>query len=306
MIYCYQLILALLLVLLAKGVYAIYLSNMNNYLALIRFDKQIGTLLLLWPALIGLWVAEKGNPELSIVAIFSLGTVLMRSAGCIINDLADRDIDPFVARTRNRPLASGKISIKQAMCMFILLIISAFCLVLLLNLFTILLSVSALLLAILYPFTKRYTYYPQVILGLAFAWPVLMAFTAVRNDLPVEAIWLYLAMVCWIIAFDTQYAMVDKADDLKIGVKSTAIVFQEWDKLIIGCLQAVSLIGLYCLGLYLQLGIYYYCGLFLASVCLCYQQYLLKDRLPEKCFRAFLNNNYFGMAIFLGLFMDSF
>ncbi|MES9935352.1 MAG: 4-hydroxybenzoate octaprenyltransferase [Sedimenticola sp.] len=276
-------------------------ERLKRYAALIRFDRPIGTLLLLWPALWALWIAGEGNPRWEVVVIFLLGTFLMRSAGCAINDYADRNIDGHVERTRNRPVASGLVSPKEALAVFAVLSLIAFGLVLLLNWQTVLLSFVALALAAVYPFMKRYTHLPQLVLGMAFAWAVPMAFMALTENVPPNAWLLYIATVIWALVYDTQYAMVDREDDLKIGVKSTAILFGEYDVAMILLLQ-VSMLGVMVLvGVKEELTLFYYLGLAVAAMLVVYQLTLIRKRDPAGCFKAFLNNNYFGMAVFLGL-----
>ncbi|MET0102159.1 MAG: 4-hydroxybenzoate octaprenyltransferase [Sedimenticola sp.] len=276
-------------------------ERLKRYAALIRFDRPIGTLLLLWPALWALWIAGEGNPRWEVVVIFLLGTFLMRSAGCAINDYADRKIDGHVERTRNRPVASGLVSPKEALGVFAVLSLIAFGLVLLLNWQTVLLSFVALALAAVYPFMKRYTHLPQLVLGMAFAWAVPMAFMALTENVPPNAWLLYIATVIWALVYDTQYAMVDREDDLKIGVKSTAILFGEYDVAMILLLQ-VSMLGVMVLvGVKEELTLFYYLGLTVAAMLVVYQLTLIRKRDPAGCFKAFLNNNYFGMAVFLGL-----
>ncbi|MES9869336.1 MAG: 4-hydroxybenzoate octaprenyltransferase [Sedimenticola sp.] len=276
-------------------------ERLKRYAALIRFDRPIGTLLLLWPALWALWIAGEGNPRWEVVVIFLLGTFLMRSAGCAINDYADRNIDGHVERTRNRPVASGLVSPKEALGVFAVLSLIAFGLVLLLNWQTVLLSFVALALAAVYPFMKRYTHLPQLVLGMAFAWAVPMAFMALTENVPPNAWLLYIATVIWALVYDTQYAMVDREDDLKIGVKSTAILFGEYDVAMILLLQ-VSMLGVMVLvGVKEELTLFYYLGLAVAAMLVVYQLTLIRKRDPAGCFKAFLNNNYFGMAVFLGL-----
>ncbi|WP_455223263.1 4-hydroxybenzoate octaprenyltransferase [Kaarinaea lacus] len=272
------------------------------YFALLtRFDKPIGTFLLLWPTLWALWIAGEGKPDVYVTIVFLLGVTLMRAAGCIINDYADRNIDGLVARTQHRPLATGKISEKQALMVFTGICLVAFCLVLTMNWLTISLSFVAVVLAILYPFMKRHTYMPQAFLGLAFGWAVPMAFSAQTNSLP-DVTWLLLtATVLWATAYDTMYAMVDREDDLQIGVRSTAILFGDADKLIIGVIQGTFVLTMMIIGGKLDLGMYYYLGLSVATGLLLYQQYLIRDREPDQCFKAFLNNNWVGLAIFAGI-----
>lgn len=274
------------------------------YAQLMRLNKPIGILLLLWPTLFALWLAAEGKPDFFIVAIFVMGVVVMRSAGCVINDIVDRSFDKHVRRTAHRPVAIGIIKPKQALICFVVLSFIAFLLVFQLNFLTIQLSFGALLLALIYPYMKRYTHLPQVFLGAAFAFAIPMAFAAVTNQITPLAWVLFFAMLCWIVAYDTQYALVDKEDDLKIGVKSTAILFGNWDKLIIACLQCLTVIILSILGYYYGFGVRYFLGIGVATVLIFYQQYLIKERQPEKCFRAFLNNNLFGAALFLGLLLE--
>ncbi|WP_244904624.1 4-hydroxybenzoate octaprenyltransferase [Cellvibrio sp. PSBB023] len=269
-----------------------------------RMDRPIGTLLLLWPTLWALWLAAEGVPSLKNLLIFTLGVIVMRAAGCVINDFADRKIDGSVARTKDRPLATGAISSREAIGLFIGLCLLAFVLVLMTNLLTIELSVGGLLLAFCYPFMKRHTHLPQVVLGAAFAWGVPMAYAAEAGSLH-ENIWLiYLAVVLWTVAYDTFYAMVDRDDDLKIGVKSTAILFGEQDRLMTAILQILSLYALILVGDRFALGLLYYLGLAVAGGLFAYQQWLIRFRAREACFKAFLNNNWVGVAIFVGVATD--
>jgi 4-hydroxybenzoate polyprenyltransferase len=275
------------------------------YLQLIRFNRPIGTYLLLWPTLWALWFAAEGLPDLHILLIFSLGVFVMRSAGCAINDFADRKIDGHVKRTKDRPLATGKITPKEALMVFAVLSLIAFILVLQLNLATILLSTVALLLAASYPFTKRYHSLPQAHLGAAFAWAVPMAFTAVTGDTPPLIAWLlFITTLLWTTAYDTLYGMVDRDDDIKLGMKSSAILFADKDKLIVGILQAFTIILLLLIGYLASRGGLYYLGVTTATGLFVYQQQLIKDREPQACFKAFLNNHWFGMIVFIGLALD--
>jgi 4-hydroxybenzoate polyprenyltransferase len=282
---------------------ALKIVHAKQYYLLMRMDKPIGTLLLLWPSLWSLWIAAKGIPDPLILLVFCLGVFIMRSAGCVINDFADRKVDNQVQRTQHRPLTSGKVTSQEALSLFFYLILIALVLVLLLNLLTILLSLVALVLAVIYPFMKRFTHYPQVVLGMAFSWSIPMAFAAITEQIDPIAWWLYILTITWIIAYDTMYAMVDREDDLKVGIKSTAIIFARADKLIILSLQLITLIGLSIVGSQLAMGLFYYLGLIAASGFALYQQWLIKDREPAKCFQAFLNNNWFGMSIFIGIFI---
>jgi len=281
------------------------LDRLRQYALLMRLDKPIGIFLLLWPTLWALWLASQGRPDPLVTAVFVLGVVLMRSAGCVINDYADRHIDPQVARTRQRPLAAGRVTAKEALALFAALTLAAFGLVLLLNRLTILLSLVALPLAATYPFMKRYTHLPQVHLGVAFGWAVPMAFAAQTGEFPPAAAWLLLvAVVLWALAYDTMYAMVDREDDIRVGVKSTAILFADADRAIIGAIQATLMLTLVLVGHKLDMGGPYYMGLAVATVLALYQQYLIRDRVPQTCFRAFLNNNWLGAAVFAGIFLN--
>lgn len=274
-----------------------------NFALLCRLDKPIGTYLLLWPTLWALWLASSGKPDLSILLIFIGGVFLMRSAGCVINDYADRKIDGKVNRTQNRPIATGKILPKQALILFTILCIMAFALVLMLNWLAIGLSLVAIVLAAIYPFMKRYTYMPQAFLGLAFGWSVPMAYAAQSNSLP-EAAWLLLtATVLWATAYDTIYAMIDREDDLQLGVKSTAILFGEADKLIIGVIQGTFVLTLLIVGSKLELSGVYYLSILVAVGLMGYQHKLIKDREPDQCLKAFLNNHWIGATIFTGIFL---
>ncbi len=271
------------------------------YWQLMRMDRPIGSLLLLWPTLWALFLAAEGFPDWRVLIVFCLGVLLMRSAGCVINDFADRKVDGYVKRTKNRPLPAGLVSAKEAVSLFLLLAGLSFILVLTMNRLTILLSFVGLVLAFIYPFMKRYTHLPQLFLGLAFSWSIPMAWAAQANDLP-GLVWVLFAInALWTIAYDTQYAMVDRDDDLSIGVKSTAILFGDNDKRIIGILQLVTLIMLTGVGVSYQFGAVYYLSLLLAGGLFIYQQYLIRNRERMPCFHAFLNNNYVGMVIAFGI-----
>jgi len=281
------------------------LEKLKLYAELIRLNRPIGIYLLLWPTLWALWFAAKGIPDIKILIVFSLGVAIMRSAGCAINDYADRHIDLHVARTKDRPITSGKITAKEALGVFAVLILIAFLLALQLNQSTILLSIVALILAATYPFMKRYHHFPQVHLGAAFAWAVPMSYTAItQNPPPLDAWLLFIAAMFWTTAYDTQYGMVDREDDLKIGVKSTAILFGQYDNIINGTLQVLSLILITVVGILNQRGMIFYTSVLVASGFIIYQQYLTKDREPAKCLQAFLNNNWLGMIIFIGIALD--
>ena len=277
---------------------------LHAYGQLMRLDRPIGILLLLWPTLWSLWLAARGMPSLKNLLIFSLGCVLMRSAGCVINDYADRHFDGRVKRTRLRPLATGLVSPGEALLLFAALCVFAFMLVLMTNTLTLQLSFGGLLLAIIYPFMKRITHMPQVVLGAAFAWSIPMAFAAESAGLD-RSIWLvYLAVVLWALVYDTFYAMVDREDDLKIGVKSTAILFADADRAITAILQALFLLAMVLVGRRFEFHLYYFSSLLAVALLFGYQQWLIRDRKPEPCFRAFLNNNYVGLAIFIGILAE--
>lgn len=279
-------------------------ANIPALLQLIRFDKPIGTLLLLWPTLWALWIAAQGIPDYRLLAIFIAGTFLMRSAGCIANDLADRDVDGSVQRTQQRPLVTGSVSVKEAQTLFVLLCLAAFGLVLLTNTLTVKLSVIGLLLAATYPFMKRFTYWPQLVLGAAFSWAIPMAFAAQLEALPSTLWLLYIANLLWTMVFDTQYAMVDRDDDLKVGIKSTAILFGDADRLIIAAMQGLCLLALLMAGLRFGLGLSYYLSLVVVAALFGYHQYLIRERDRAACFRAFRHNNWVGLVIFLGIALD--
>ena len=276
-------------------------QRIYQYSLLARLNKPIGIFLLLWPTLWALWIAAEGVPDLGVLTVFVLGVVLMRSAGCVINDYADREIDPRINRTKNRPIAAGRVSPDEAMLLFMALCFSAFLLVLTMNTFTILLSLGGVLLAGIYPFMKRYTHMPQIVLGMAFGWSVPMAFAAQTNSVPKIAWLIYVVTVLWAVIYDTMYAMADRMDDLKIGVKSTAILFGDADRVIIGILQAMMLFSLYLIGEQAQLGDGYNIAVLLAAVLMVYQQYLIRYRQPSLCISAFLNNNWLGLVIFVGI-----
>jgi len=284
--------------------YQFVIDRLEQYTLLIRLDRPIGSLLILWPTLWALWIAARGWPDPLVLFVFVSGVFLMRSAGCAINDFADRKIDPHVARTSQRPLATGRVSPKEALAVFATLSVAAFMLVLLMNELTIYMSFVGVALAASYPFMKRYHYMPQVHLGAAFGWAAPMAFTAQANEITAITWLIFMATVLWATAYDTMYAMADREDDLKIGVKSTAILFAEADKLIIGLLQALLILNLILIGTSAELGLFYFLGLTAASGFSIYQQYLIKDREPIKCFHAFLNNNWFGFCVFVGIFVD--
>jgi 4-hydroxybenzoate polyprenyltransferase len=275
-----------------------------DFIQLTRMDKPIGVYLLLWPTLWALWIAGEGRPSLANLGIFVAGVVLMRAAGCVINDFADRKVDGHVKRTEARPLVSGKISSKEALVFFAVLVGISFVLVLCTNAQTIGLSVGGLILAASYPFMKRYTYYPQVVLGMAFSWGMLMAFTAETGELPAAAWLLWIANLLWTVAYDTYYAMTDRDDDLRIGVKSTAILFGAADRLIIVILQGLALACLLLAGARFDLGGWFHAGLAVAALCFVWQWWHSRERERMACFRAFLHNHWVGLAIFVGIVLD--
>lgn len=279
-------------------------SRLKEYALLLRLHRPIGTLLLLWPVLWALWIAADGRPSASVFVVFVAGTVLMRSAGCAINDYADRDFDPHVERTRDRPLAAGRVSPREALVLFAVLSLVAFGLVLTMNRLTILMSFAGAALAASYPFMKRHTHLPQFHLGMAFGWGVPMVYAAQTGGLPVEAWLLFAATISWAVAYDTAYAMVDRDDDLKIGVKSTAILFGRADRAMIALFHALALGLLAVVGARVGLGLTYYMGLVAAAGFAIYQQWLIRDRARDACFQAFLNNNRLGAVIFVALALD--
>ena len=277
-------------------------EKLKLYWRLARLDKPVGWLLLLWPTLWALWIAADGHPRPAIVAIFVLGVITMRAAGCVINDIFDRDLDPLVERTRTRPLASGAVTVREALVIFFLLLTIAFGLVLLLNRQTVWLAVVGAAIAASYPLAKRFTNLPQVYLGVAFSWGIPMAFTAQDSRLIPLAWWLLGTNLLWTVAYDTMYAMADRPDDLKAGIKSSAIMFGRFELVINALLQAITLLSLALMGLYLGFGVIFYLGLGAAALTAVYQLYLCKDRDRQQCFKAFLNNIWFGGFVFVGLF----
>ena len=279
-------------------------DKFKQYLLLIRLNRPIGIFLLLWPTLWGLWIASEGFPNTKILLVFLFGVFLMRSAGCILNDIIDKDFDKFVARTQNRPLASDKLSSIEAFIVAISLIFIAFLLVLTTNALTVQLSFVAIILAGTYPFLKRHTYLPQFFLGLTFGWSIPMAFAATTNSIPKIAWLLLIANILWAVVYDTIYAMIDREDDLKIGIKSTAILFDDADRFIIGLIQSLVLIALIVIGQQASLNTIYYFSLIIGGCLFLYQLYLIRNRDPKKCMQAFLNNNWFGLVVFIGLFIN--
>ena len=280
------------------------MQRLTLYEKLMRLDKPIGTLLLLWPTLWALWIASAGQPGWMMAWIFCLGTLLMRSAGCVMNDLADRNFDAHVKRTRERPLAAGLVSVKEALWLAAIVTLAAFCLVLTLNKFAIALSFVALALAASYPFTKRFLSVPQAYLGVTFGFGIPMAFAAASNDLPPLCGWLLLANIFWVLAYDTEYAMVDRDDDLKIGIKTSAILFGRYDVATVMLCYAAMLAVLVLIGMKLQFGLYYYLGLGAAGMLMLYHYTLIRGRSREGCFKAFLHNNWVGGVIFAGIAAD--
>ncbi len=279
-------------------------ERLRQYALLMRLHKPIGFLLLLWPMLWALWIAAAGHPDTRVLVVFVLGVVLMRSAGCVINDYADRNIDPHVRRTRERPIAAGRVTPREALVLFAVLCLMSFMLVLLMNRLTVLLSLVGALLAVTYPFSKRYTHLPQVYLGAAFGWAVPMVCAAQTGTVTVVAWLIFIANVLWATVYDTMYAMVDREDDLGIGVKSTAILFGTADRALIGLLQLLLMLAFLWVGYLAHLGFWYQVGLAIAAGFAIYQQYLIRGREPGQCFQAFLNNNWFGAAVFVGIAAD--
>jgi len=279
-------------------------SRLRDYIALMRLDKPIGIFLLLWPALWALLIAAQGRPDTRIVVVFVLGVVVMRSAGCVMNDYADRDFDRYVSRTKDRPLTAGRISPRAALVLFGVLCLLGLGLVLLLNTLTLVLSLGGVLLAVIYPFMKRVTHLPQVVLGTAFGWAVPMAFAAQTGTVPQVGWLMFTATVLWATVYDTMYAMVDRQDDIALGLKSTAILFGNADRALIGVLQVMVLVCLVMIGFQAKLGMIYYTGVAVGGALFVYQQRLIRFRERDDCFRAFLNNNWFGLAVFLGILVD--
>ncbi len=278
-----------------------WIERISLYEKLMRLDKPIGILLLLWPTLWALWISSHGHPNWIIVWIFTLGTVLMRSAGCVMNDYADRNFDPHVERTKHRPLAAGLVSKKEALILASTLSLAAFLLIVRLNKLTILLSFAALFLAISYPFTKRFFAMPQAYLGIAFGFGIPMSFAAQTGSVPAVAWALLAANIFWAIAYDTEYAMVDRDDDIKIGIKTSALTFGKYDVLAVMLCYAATLGMLAAIGWWLRLGWIYFAGLAVAAGIATYHFTLIHRRERDKCFKAFLHNNWFGAAVFAGV-----
>jgi 4-hydroxybenzoate polyprenyltransferase len=274
------------------------------YGRLIRLERPIGTLLLLWPTLWALWIAGEGHPRPDVFTVFVLGVFLMRSAGCAINDFADRAIDPHVSRTRDRPLASGQVSPVEALLLAAGFSLIALGLVSTMNRLTVLMALGGGFLAATYPFLKRFTSLPQIYLGVAFGWGVPMAFAAQTGAVPRVGWLLFIAVIIWAVIYDTMYAMVDRDDDRRIGVRSSAILFGDADRQIIGALQVLFVLAMLMAGRQVGLGGWYYAGLVVAAGLFAWQQYVIRDRAPAACFRAFLNNNLVGLAVFVGIVLD--
>ncbi len=279
-------------------------ATLGDYARLIRLDRPIGAWLLLWPTLWALWLAASGHPNEHAFIVFSLGVVLMRSAGCAINDFADRRFDRHVMRTAERPLAAGRVGPVEALLIFAILSMLAFALVLTLDRLTIELSLVGAGLTIVYPFLKRFFPLPQVWLGAAFSWSIPMAFAAASGEIPRLGWLLFVAGLLWTVVYDTMYAMVDREDDLKLGIRSSAILFGDADRIVIAALQAMVLVALWLAGEQAHLGRWFHLALGLGAALFAWQQWLIRERVPRECFRAFLNNNWFGLVIFLGIALD--
>ena len=278
---------------------------MNPYFRLMRLDKPVGIYLLLWPTLWALFLAADGWPSIELIGIFVAGVVLMRSAGCVINDYADRKIDHLVERTKHRPITSGEISPSKALLLFSGLILTAFGLVLLTNSLTVKLAFIAAFLATLYPFTKRWTHLPQLVLGASFAMSVPMAFSATIGDVPISAWWIFVAALIWTVIYDTMYAMSDREEDLKIGVKSTAILFAQYDRIILAGLQIGLIIVLLKISEIFEMSVFYDISVIFSAILMIYHQFLIKNRKKKACFQAFLHNNYIGWVIFIGIVLST-
>ena len=280
------------------------MDRLVQYALLARMHQPIGSLLLLWPTLWALWIAAAGRPDPAVVLVFVVGVFVMRSAGCVMNDIADREIDPHVRRTRNRPIASGRVTPREALAVFAALCLVGLGLVLTLNRLALLYSFAAVALAASYPFMKRWTYLPQVYLGVAFGWGIPMAFAALANEVPPLAWLLLTGVVAWAVAYDTMYAMVDREDDVRVGVKSSAILFGDADRFFVGASQVAVLVVLVLAGRQAGLGALYTTATAAGALLFLYQQYLIRDREPAACFKAFLNNNWVGAVVFAGIVAD--
>ncbi|MBY6187361.1 4-hydroxybenzoate octaprenyltransferase [Marinobacter hydrocarbonoclasticus] len=280
---------------------AVLQGRFDAYWRLARLDRPIGTFLLMWPALAALWLAADGLPDPFVLGVFFVGVWLMRANGCIINDFADRKLDGHVERTKSRPLASGEISAKEALALFGVVGLICYALVLQLNALTVKLAYVGIVLTIIYPFTKRFLPAPQMFLGIVWSWSIPMAFAAQTGEVPTLAWYLFAANWCWTVAYDTMYGMVDREDDLKVGIRSSAIWFGRWDRVWVGLFQIATLVLLFGIGLRLSLGWVYQLGLLGMAGYFVYQQYLIRDRQREACFKAFLNNNWAGLVLFLAV-----
>lgn len=276
-------------------------DGVPGYAQLMRIDKPIGTFLLLWPTLWGLWFAARGLPPITILLIFVAGVILMRSAGCVINDIVDRKWDGDVVRTKGRPLVTGLVKLREAKLLALVLCFFSLLCVLFLNRLTIFMAIIGLFLTLLYPYMKRITYWPQLILGIAFSWGVLMAYTAVTHNLSWEATELFLIALVWTVSYDTIYAMVDRPDDIRIGIKSTAVKLQHYDVIFVNVLHGLVLVGLFLFAKSQKLNYLFYVAWVIAVGLAVYQWWLIKEREPQKCFQAFLNNHWFGAVIFFGI-----
>ncbi|GAA4893029.1 4-hydroxybenzoate octaprenyltransferase [Ferrimonas pelagia] len=283
---------------------AVMQSRLDAYWRLARLDRPIGTLLLLWPAMSGLWLAAGGVPDPFVAVVFFVGVWLMRANGCIINDYADRHLDRHVQRTRHRPLASGEISSKEALMLFALVGLVCYALVLQLNAMTVKLAYVGIVLTVIYPFTKRFLPAPQMFLGIVWSWSIPMAFAAQTGSVPTLVWYLFAANWCWTVAYDTMYGMVDREDDLKVGIRSSAIWFGRWDRHWIGLFQFLTLLLLTGIGLRLSLGVIYGLGLVGMAGLFVYQQRLIRARQREACFQAFMNNNWAGALLFTAIVLD--
>ncbi len=275
--------------------------QLRNYVQLMRLDKPIGVWLLLWPTLWALWIAGKGHPDAGVFLVFIVGVIVMRSAGCVLNDFADRNIDPYVERTRTRPIASGAVAPMEAITLFVALALVAIGLAAMLNRPAQVLAIIAAGLTVVYPFIKRFVSIPQFVLGAAFGWAVPMAFAAQTGEAPQIAWLVFGTALIWAVIYDTFYAMVDREDDLKVGVKSTAILFGDADLFVIGGLQLLMLTALVFIGNMAELGIWYFGAIGVAAIIMAYHQWLARDRKPSACFQVFLHNHYIGMIIFIGI-----
>ncbi|MFL2527588.1 MAG: 4-hydroxybenzoate octaprenyltransferase [Candidatus Azotimanducaceae bacterium] len=275
------------------------------YIKLMRIDKPIGSLLLLWPTLTALWIASQGQPPIELIVIFILGTFVMRSAGCVINDFADRNFDGEVERTKSRPLPTGKVKPIEAIALFLVLSLCGASLLIFLNRFTQLLALLAIFLIVLYPFSKRWTHLPQLVLGIAFSWGILMAWSAITNELTLIPLVLFLTSIIWIIAYDSLYAMIDREDDLSIGIKSSAILFGNKAHLIIGTLMFFTVLGFCLFGSLLDFGSFYYIGVMFCFLLFIYQLKLISNKSRENYFKAFLNNNWVGLGLFAGTVLET-